>query len=105
MTVLLLFFVVVLVLVTDAFGNVPIVNAMLAEVPAARRRKVIVRECLIAFATLALFMLFGRKILELMHLSEASLSIAGVDGTIRSRMAGGSAQQTATTVVGRGPRT
>lgn len=68
---------VVLVLVTDAFGNVPVVNAMLAGVPAPRRRRVIMRECLIAFATLALFMLFGRKLLELMHLSEASLSIAG----------------------------
>lgn len=68
---------IVLVLVTDAFGNVPIVNAMLASVAPGRRRRVILRECSIAFATLALFMLFGRKLLELMQLSEASLSIAG----------------------------
>jgi MarC family membrane protein len=68
---------IVLVLVTDAFGNVPIVNAMLASVAPKRRRRVILRECLIALATLALFMLFGRKLLELMQLSEASLSIAG----------------------------
>ena len=68
---------ILLAFVIDPFGNVPIVNAMLAEVPPARRRLVIVRECLIAFATLAVFMLFGRKLLELMQLSEASLSIAG----------------------------
>jgi MarC family membrane protein len=68
---------IVLALVMDAFGNVPIVNAMLASVAPGRRRRIILRECLIAFATLALFMLFGRKLLELMQLSEASLSIAG----------------------------
>lgn len=68
---------VLLALVIDPFGNVPLVNSMLAEVAAARRIRVIVRECLLAFALLALFMVFGRTLLELMHLSETSLSIAG----------------------------
>jgi MarC family membrane protein len=68
---------ILLALVTDPFGNVPLVNAMLAGVPPPRRRLVILREVLIAFATLALFMLFGRKVLDFMHLSETSLSIAG----------------------------
>lgn len=76
---------VLLAFVVDPFGNVPIVNAMLAEVPAARRRVVIVRECLIAFAILLAFMFFGARILELMSLSQASLSIAG--GTILSMIA------------------
>lgn len=69
--------VVLLLLVIDPFGNVPLVNAMLADVSGARRRLVIVRECAIAAAILALFMMFGRALLELMHLSETSLSIAG----------------------------
>jgi MarC family membrane protein len=68
---------VVLALVIDPVGNVPIVNAMLAGLSPARRRLVILRECAIAFATLALFMAFGRKFLEVMHLSETSVSIAG----------------------------
>jgi MarC family membrane protein len=68
---------VLLALVTDPLGNVPIVNAMLAELTPARRRLVIVRECAIAFAVLALFMAFGRAFLDLMHLSETALSIAG----------------------------
>lgn len=68
---------ILLALVADPFGNVPLVNSMLAAVPKERRRRVIVRECLIAFVTLALFMLFGRKLLDVMQLSEASLSIAG----------------------------
>jgi MarC family membrane protein len=68
---------VVLVLVLDPFGNVPLLNAMLAGVPSGRRRFVILRECAIAFAILATFMVFGRSFLELMHLSETSVSIAG----------------------------
>ena len=69
--------VIVLLLVVDPFGNVPLVNAMLADVPLARRRKVVVRECGIAFMVLAAFMAFGPEILAVMHLSETSLSIAG----------------------------
>ncbi len=68
---------VVLALVIDPVGNVPLVNAMLAGYAPARRRVIILRECAIAFATLALFMVFGRSFLELMHLSETSMSIAG----------------------------
>ncbi len=69
--------VVLLLLVTDPFGNVPLVNAMLAGIPVKRRRAVIVRECAIATAILAVFMMGGQAILDLMHLSETSLSIAG----------------------------
>ena len=69
--------VIVLLLVVDPFGNVPLVNAMLADVPLARRRSVIVRECGIAFMVLAAFMAFGPEILAVMRLSESSLSIAG----------------------------
>jgi len=69
--------VILLLLVVDPFGNVPLVNAMLADVPLARRRTVVVRECGIAFMVLAAFMAFGPEILAVMRLSETSLSIAG----------------------------
>ncbi|MGZ5034247.1 MAG: MarC family protein [Usitatibacter sp.] len=69
--------VILLLLVIDPFGNVPLANAMLHGVAAPRRRRVILRECLIAFAILAVFMMFGRELLGVMHLSETSLSIAG----------------------------
>ena len=69
--------IILLLLVVDPFGNVPLVNAMLADVPVARRRSVIVRECGIAFMVLAAFMAFGPEILAVMRLSESSLSIAG----------------------------
>ena len=69
--------IILLLLVVDPFGNVPVVNTLLADVPVTRRRRVIVRECGIAFLLLAAFMLFGPEILLVMHLSETSLSIAG----------------------------
>src|SRR5260221_5073539 len=69
--------VILLTLVVDPFGNVPLVDGMLAGVPPARRRWVFLRGWAIAAAILALFMMFGRALLELMHLSETSLSIAG----------------------------
>jgi MarC family membrane protein len=77
MTIEILSAIILLTLVTDPFGNVPLVNAMLAGVEPRRRRFVIVRECAIAFAILMAFMAGGRKFLEVMHLSQVSLSIAG----------------------------
>ncbi len=69
--------VVVLTLVTDPFGNTPLVNAMLGGVAEGRRRLVIARECLIAYGLLLLFMAGGQSFLALLHLSQTSLSIAG----------------------------
>ena len=69
--------VILLTLVTDPFGNMPLVNAMLGGVPESRRRLVIARECLIAYGLLLAFMLGGQSLLAVMHLSQTSLSIAG----------------------------
>jgi MarC family membrane protein len=69
--------IILLTLVIDPFGNVPLVNAMLAGVAPARRRIIVLRECGIAFAILIAFMFGGQKVLDVMHLSETSLSIAG----------------------------
>ena len=69
--------IVLLVLVTDPFGNVPLAVAAMRGVPRERRLRVIARECLIAYALLLVFLFGGKAFLALMHLSEASLSIAG----------------------------
>jgi MarC family membrane protein len=68
---------VLLVLVTDPFGNVPIFVSALTNVAPERRWRVVVRECAIAFALLLLFMFFGRNFLEALQLSEISLRIGG----------------------------
>jgi len=69
--------VVILVLVADPLGNIPVFVALLQNVAPARRVRVIVRECAIAFAVLVVFMLFGKEILTLLGLSDRSLNIAG----------------------------
>lgn len=68
---------ILLLLVTDPIGNVPLFVAALRQVPAERRARVIVRECAIAFGLLLFFVFFGRTILDLFGLSDSSLNIAG----------------------------
>lgn len=68
---------VLLVLVTDPFGNVPIFASALNHVAPERRWRVVVRECAIAFSLLLVFMFFGRNFLEALQLSEISLRIGG----------------------------
>ncbi|MGH8618026.1 MAG: MarC family protein [Burkholderiales bacterium] len=69
--------VVVLLLVMDPIGNVPLFVALLKQVPPARRTRVIVRECAIAFGVLLVFILTGNRLLQLAGLSDDSLNIAG----------------------------
>ncbi len=68
---------VLLFLVADPIGTIPIFIAALREVPATRRRRVILRECFIAFCVLALFVFTGRPAMDLIGLSEVSLQIGG----------------------------
>ena len=68
---------ILLLLITDPFGNIPIFANALKNVPAERRPVVILREVLIAFALLLLFMFVGEGFLRLMNLSALSLQIAG----------------------------
>lgn len=68
---------VLLFLVLDPLGNVPMVASLMKQVDPARRRRVVLRECALAYGILVAFMLFGRQFLALMHLSEISMSIAG----------------------------
>jgi MarC family membrane protein len=68
---------ILLLLVIDPFGNVPLVVSTLQPVPRERRLRVVLRECLIAYVLLLAFMFGGHAFLTLMRLSETSLSIAG----------------------------
>ncbi len=68
---------VLLLLVTDPFGNVPLFISTLAHVKPERRSRVVVRECLIAFFLLLVFMFGGRYFLEALQLSSTSLRIGG----------------------------
>ena len=68
---------VLLFLVLDPLGNLPVVASLLKQVDSNRRARVVARECLIAYLILLAFMFGGRQFLDVMHLSEISLSIAG----------------------------
>ena len=68
---------VLLLLVLDPFGSLPIFVSVLQGVAPERRRRVAVREVVIAFAVLLAFMLGGQGFLSLMRLSERSLEVAG----------------------------
>lgn len=68
---------VLLFLVLDPFGNTPVVAAILRGVPPAQRRWVVLRECLIAYGVLLVFLFFGKHLLALLQLSPTSLGIAG----------------------------
>ena len=57
--------VVILLLVMDPIGNIPLFVSLLRNVEPRRRVRVIVRECLIAFAVLIVFAFFGKSILDL----------------------------------------
>lgn len=69
--------VVILLLVTDPIGNIPLFVALLRPVAPERRVIVIVRECAIALAVLTTFALFGSWLLQLFGLSDPSLNLAG----------------------------
>lgn len=68
---------ILLLLVTDPFGNVPLFVSALNPVPPARRARIVVRECAIAFLLLLIFMFFGRHFLAALNLTEVSLRIGG----------------------------
>ena len=68
---------VLLLLITDPFGSIPIFANALRNVPPQRRPFVIVREVLIAFLLLLTFMFVGDAFLRVMNLSGLSLQIAG----------------------------
>ena len=69
--------VVILLLVMDPIGNIPLFVSLLRNVEPRRRVRVIVRECLIAFTVLIVFAFFGKSILDLFGISDPSLTIAG----------------------------
>ncbi len=68
---------ILLLLVADPLGNIPIFVAALRGVPSKRRATVILRECLIAFAILLLFMFVGHRFMDALGLSDVSLQIGG----------------------------
>ena len=68
---------ILLLLVLDPLGSLPIFISVMRGVAPQRRTRVAVREVCIAFVALLAFMLGGQGFLSVMRLSERSLEVAG----------------------------
>lgn len=66
-----------LFLVMDPLGNIPVFLSTLKTVEPKRQLRVVLRELFIALVVLVVFLFAGRYILGFLHISEPSLSIAG----------------------------
>ncbi|WP_313320373.1 YhgN family NAAT transporter [Stenotrophomonas sp.] len=66
-----------LFLILDPLGNIPVFLSLLKPLTPKRQRVVLVRELLIALAVLMGFLWGGKYALELMHLRQESVAIAG----------------------------
>lgn len=66
-----------LFLVMDPVGNIPLFLSILKELEPSSRRRVVLRELVIALGVLVFFLFLGRNLLVALQLSEPSLSIAG----------------------------
>ena len=61
----------------DPLGNIPVFLSILRRLPPRRQRVVIARELLIALGVLMVFLWGGQYVLEVMHLRQESVAIAG----------------------------
>lgn len=68
---------VLLFLILDPLGNIPLFLSLLKNVAPERRRRVLVRELLIALAVLFAFLFGGSYVLSALQLRPESVSIAG----------------------------
>ena len=66
-----------LLLIMDPFGNIVMFNSILGRVPAENRKRVLLREVLIAYGILMTFLLVGAQLLSFLGLQQSSLSLAG----------------------------
>lgn len=68
---------VLMFLVIDPLGNIPLFSSVLKNVPVARRKTIILRESVISFIILLLFMWGGKSFLRVMHLTPWAMQLAG----------------------------
>jgi multiple antibiotic resistance protein len=68
---------ILLFLVLDPLGNIPLFLAAIRPVEPGRQTRVVVRELLIAYALMVAFLFLGQPVLGVLHISEPALTIAG----------------------------
>ncbi len=68
---------VMLFLIMDPLGNLPVMLSILRHIEPKRRRIIMVRELLIALAILLAFLFGGQNLLNFLHVSAETVSISG----------------------------
>ncbi len=68
---------IMLFLVMDPLGNIPIFISVLSDVDEKRRRRILIRELIIALFIMLCFLFFGNRLMNAMSISSPALSIAG----------------------------
>ena len=68
---------VLLILIMDPLGNLPIFMSVLKHTEPKRRRKIMIRELLIALGLMLIFLFAGEKILAFLNLRAETVSISG----------------------------
>lgn len=66
-----------LILVMDPLGNIPLFLTILRNYDFKTQRKIIIRETVIAFIILSVFLFFGKYLMEGLNITTSALSIAG----------------------------
>lgn len=68
---------ILLILIMNPLGNLPVFLSTLKHVPTNRHTIIIIRETFFAYLLLITFMLFGKFFLQSVHISEQALGISG----------------------------
>ncbi len=69
--------VLMLVIIMDPLGNIPLFHSVLSGIPEESRRRVMVRELFIALGILTTFLFLGNQILSILGLEKPAISIGG----------------------------
>jgi multiple antibiotic resistance protein len=68
---------ILLAIIMDPIGNIPVFHALLGRYPRRRRLLIIARELLIAYVVLLVFLLAGDAVLSWLGLRQPALGVAG----------------------------
>ena len=66
-----------LLLIMDPLGNIPVFMSVLNHLDPQRRHRVLIRELLISWAVLLVFLFLGQHLLQVLNLQHEAISIAG----------------------------
>jgi multiple antibiotic resistance protein len=66
-----------LLLIMDPLGNIPVFMSVLHQLDPQRRHRVLIRELLISLVVLLVFLFLGQYLLQVLHLQQEAISIAG----------------------------